>query len=510
MQKLKESIQAALLNTRHLTDPFKSYALGCILTLSFAPFYFLPAIVISFTGLLFLLEKFKNKRRIFWMGWWFGFGHFMSGLYWFSHALMTDIDKFGWMIPFALTLVPAALGIFTGLVTLGSSYFNSSNTTKAIAFTAIWVIIEMFRSNFIIPFPWNLLGYSISGYDTTLQIASLTGLYGTSLILVFIGAALYSKSFKMLTGALLICFIIFGYGSYRLNNKTTESYNLFKIRLVQPSILEHPMGDKAKQDSALVKLVELSFLERDPKVKYVIWPEAAFPFGFTDDFTSKIPFSKIAPKDGALIFGSDRIQRKENGDLSKIYNSILAISDKAEILASYNKETLVPFGEFIPFRSILPFLDKVTPGDVDFSSGDNTANIPNFLDLPPFLPLICYETIFPNLNIQNAKWILNITNDAWFGKSIGPHQHFAMSRFRSAEYGLPVIRVANNGISAVISPYGEIIQKLRTNDVGIIDVDLPKSVSVPNTHFKRFFTVLPFILLLIAIYYEYCNRRRKI
>jgi apolipoprotein N-acyltransferase len=481
---------------------FHSFLLGCLLTTAFAPLGILPAIIFSFSGLLILLERYKNKQKYFWLGWFFGFGHFMTSLYWFSHALLSDPYKFGWMIPFALTLIPAVLGVFTGLVTYGVSYFASSRIIRMISFISLWVIVEMLRSYFIIPFPWNLLGYAIVAADSPMQIISLVGIFGCSLLLAFIGSFFYTRNFKVIVSALLVGCFVWGYGSYRLQNKTNDRYENFKIRIVQPSILEHPMGSKTKQYLAMKKLVELSFLQRTPEVKLVIWPEAAFPYAFIESDTNPADLSKISPKQGAFVFGTDRVTRNLETNDIEFYNSIMAISRDAEVVAVYDKKTLVPFGEYIPFKKFIPFVQKVTHGMEDFSSGKNASNVMRIDGIPPFLPLICYETIFPNLHHAGAEWILNITNDAWFGKSIGPHQHFAMSRLRAVEYGLPVIRVANNGISALISPYGEILQKLGTNDVGIMDVNLPKDIATPSDYIKHLFSAIPFLLLLIAILLE--------
>ncbi len=479
---------------------FIAYILGAILTLAFAPFGILPAVIIAFTGLLFLLDRYRKKSKLFWIGWFFGFGHFMTSLYWFSHALLSDPTQFGWMIPFALTLIPAVLGIYTGLVTYLLSFFNNSKVERMLAFISLWVIVEMLRTNFIIPFSWNLLGFAITASNTLLQFSTIAGVYGCSLLLAFVGSFLYTKNSCVIKVAIVLACFVWGYGNYKLIDKKSDTHTDFKIRLVQPSILEHPMGNRLKQNSALQKLVELSILHQDPKLKYIIWPEAAFPFGFRD-YTNLNHIAQIAPKNGAIVFGSDRII--ENLDKYTFYNSLIAISSEGQLIAVYDKEKLVPFGEYIPFKNFIPFVHKVTHGAEDFSSGLNPTNTIKIEGLPPFLPLICYETIFPNLNINGAEWILNVTNDAWFGKSIGPHQHFAMAKFRAAEYGIPVIRSANNGISAVISPYGEVLESLGTNNVGFMDIKLPKPLiknKIESIIYKIVNNLVFAILLLVILF----------
>jgi len=423
----------------------------------------------------------------------------MTGLYWFSHALMTDPSQFGWMIPFALLLVPAVLGIYTGIVTTLVSFFNT-RIQRMLAFISAWVLVEVLRTNFIIPFSWNLLGYTLVASNNLLQFSSIAGLYGCSLLVAFIGSFLYTKDKRVIITALIIGSFVWGYGSWRLFNKEDSSIKDFKIRLVQPSILEHPMGNRAKQDEAMERLAELSMSNLSKDIKYVIWPEASFPYGFHHDIITIKHLALLAPKEGAVIIGSDRIILEN--DKYKIFNSIISISSNAEVLGIYDKEILVPYGEYIPFKKFIPFVDKVTHGAEDFSQGINPSNVMRINTLPPFLPLICYETIFPNLNTTNAMWMLNITNDAWFGNSIGPHQHFAMSQFRAVEYGIPMVRVANNGITAVISPYGEIVSKLHSNEIGVLDINLPAQVTKNRIQTTIFYCLnyLAFLIFALAIY----------
>jgi apolipoprotein N-acyltransferase len=440
----------------------------------------------------------------FWIGWWFGFGHFMTSLYWFSNPLIQFSDQFGWMIPFSVTLIPAVLGIYTGIVCYVSSFFKANKIIFALTFTCMWTIIEIARTNFVIPFSWNLLGFSIVSSDELMQIASLIGIYGCTLILLFISSSFFTRNILVIGLSLTLLTSSYGYGYIRLQNKDNEFHKNFQIRLVQPNIQEHPMGNRPKQDEALVKLVELSFLDRSPEVKLILWPEAAFPYGFIEGITNIGHLAKISPKDGGvLIFGSDRVEKVDDNKYD-YYNSIITVSENGSILSKYDKEILVPFGEYVPFRKFIPFVQKVTHGLQDMSAGKNQQKVMSIGDFPKFIPLICYEAIFPNIIVdENAEWLFNVTNDAWFGDTIGPYQHYAMVKLRAVEYGMPIVRAANSGISAIVSPYGEEMQITRLNTKGVIDAYLPKKISISTHLIKYTFTYVPYFILLIIIIFTF-------
>lgn len=483
---------------------FPAFALGALFTLTFAPFSLLPMALISLYGLLHILDKAQTKKEAFKIGWVFGFGHYITSLYWFSYALLTDTEKFGWMIPFAILLIPAVLGVYTGLVTLFTFHFPKGKFRRELAFAVAWVVVEVLRTYFIIPFPWNLLGHALIADISMAQVTYYIGIFGGSFLIAFTAAIFYQKKHFhiFLIFIIWICITFFGYS--RVQFKPSDHYQYYMIRLVQPFNLHH-FGDEAVRESSIKRLTELSMLNRPQNLKYVIWPEAAFPYGPYLESRFKEPLSRIIPQEGSLIFGSDRfVFSEDKKKIKEVYNSIFAINSDAKIVDVYDKSILVPFGEYVPFRAVLPNIPKVTDGIHDFSTGNQSDYLFNVFRLPRFRGMICYEAIFPEIEInKDAQWILNLTNDAWYGESIGPYQHFAMAHIKAIETGLPLVRVANNGITAVIDGYGEIKGKLELGDVGYLDFNLPKKVDTINhTVFKWLFKAGIFLLFFFLISFE--------
>lgn len=496
---------------------FPAFISGCLLTLAYPPFNLLPVLFISVCVLYHLIDKTHTRKEAFKIGWVFGFGHYLTSLYWFCHALLTNPAKFGWMIPFALLLIPSVLGVYNGLVTLFTYHFKRNKLNKILAFSSCWVVVEILRTNFVIPFPWNLVGHSLIASLATAQITYFIGIFGGSFLLI-LSSCFISKE-KTLNNILIIVLwsSILVVGFSRINFKETEFYDDFKIRLVQPFNLHHN-GENEKRMDSVKRLVELSVLNRSDDLKYIIWPEASFPYGVFLERKYLQTLSNIAPRDGALILGSDRfVFSKDKKELSNIYNSIYAINSHNQILDVYDKSILVPYGEYIPFRAVLPNIPKVTDGILDFSLGDDSNHLFDIPGLPKFRSMICYEVIFPNIKInEDAKWILNITNDAWFGNSIGPYQHYGMAKIKAIESGLPMIRVANNGVTSVIDAYGEEYFKMNLGDMGYIDVELPKNEGLINhIYIKRFIEFVIFIIFFgviafeIWVKYDYYSKLKK-
>ncbi len=450
--------------------------IGAILTLAFAPFDFLPAIPFALSGFLLFLDKKSNTlMRAGALGWWFGFGYALTSLYWIGNALFARLDDFWWLLPVAYVGIPIVVAFFF-IPPAIAVYYCRKPIFKPFAFTFVWVFMEYIRSNFFIPFPWNLLGYSLAATDVTVQSAYYLGIYGGSIVLGLFGTLFYLRKMWAYTAGGLIAVIIVMVGVIRLHYANVE-YHDITMRLVQPNPPEHHLGDAAKSARLLTRLVELSVLQMSPDVKHIIWPEAAFPHLIADNSRYLKSIAQLVPKDGTIIFGADRMEQILI--TKKYYNSIFVVDSHAKVLAYYDKESLVPFGEYIPFRKVLPFIETFAYSVGEFSVGTNASKNLTADSLPPFMPLICFEVIFPNLlrGAERPEWFLAITNDSWYGNTPGPYQHLAMAKFRAAQYGVPMIRVANTGISAVISPYGQIIKKLDLNVTGYIDHKLPKRLS---------------------------------
>lgn len=465
--------------------------------LAFAPYYYFIALYPGFWLLIHKVIASDKSSKAFFYGWLFGFGYFAGGLWWIAHALLIDQQQFGWLIPFANLILPALLGMYIGLVTLITYHSKLSGLRLIVFFAISWVGVEYLRSYLFTGFAWNLVGYGLTNLIYLSQFSSIMGIYGLSFItilIIYLPYCIFKKiSIAISSTILVIILIIGGWGKVRLAAKT--DYHDLKIRLVQANIKQQLKWDPKAAFDNLTRHLELS--SKDSKVDYIIWPESAFAYpinsiGLIDILTNIIP-----PK-GALITGSIRI------DNHKWWNSIHAINKEGQIIGVYDKIHLVPFGEYVPFRNILP-IEKIVPAEADYSMAKQQKALTIDDKLPKFTALICYEIIFPNSinNYNRGEWILNVTNDGWFGNSAGPHQHLSMAIIRAIEQGIPLLRVANTGISAVVDGYGRIINKIELSTSGIIDQFLPKSL--PNktiySQYKDNLLLIILVLLLMIIYY---------
>ena len=475
-----------------------SFVLGIILTSAFAPYNFLPAVVLSFSGYYFLTTQYINRKEALISGYLFGFGYYSSSLYWFANALTVQAEQFAWLIPFALTIIPSILALYFVMISWITFKFSEITIRRYLAFCSLVTISEYVRGIFIIPFPWNNFPYVLSNWDSLLQISYFSNQLTITFFLVFFSTLLYKISFKRIALLLIIFTCLHLFGVDRVNN-SKEGTTDHIVRIVQPNFEAHHFGNKEIQSQHLSTLSNLSSGENQFNLKAILWPESAFPYvvGY-GSYKIKI-LSALAPKNGYLITGADTYS--ENG---KFHNSIIAVDDNWMIAKRHDKKFLVPFGEYIPFRNFLPFIDKIAYGMGDFSKGNYINNYDEADDFLHFLGLVCYEIIFPisDNDAQNAKWILNVSNDAWFGNSIGPHQHLAMAKYKAAEYGIPVIRVTNNGISSIFSPYGLFLQKTDFNQQMVVDCKIPTRIALNQFFLKKSSILLWILLLIVCIYRE--------
>ncbi len=485
-------------------------SLGCLLTLAFAPLFLWPLAIISLSGLFLLVQHSQNTKEAFWSGWWFGLGHFATGLYWFAHALLTDAEQFAWLIPFAVLGIPAVLAFYTACVTFLTSYLSKYPLQAWLAFAFLWLVAEFLRAHLFSGFPWNLLGYIWGVSDISIQSASIFGVWGLSLLAALLCTApallltpqfkFYKPHLKYITPPIILFIILLGWGAMRLSenpiNHNSAADSSFTIRLVQGNIAQPHKWDPARQMDIFRTYVELSKAPSRRPLSMIIWPESALPFLPQEQKWVRQVIGDAVPENAHLITGALRVERGQDESQSfAIWNSMFVFDEDGDIKAFYDKHHLVPFGEYIPLRTILP-LKKITAGSVDFSQGQGTKTM-RVDEIPPFSPLICYEVIFPD-NVINSQdrpaWMVNITNDAWFGNSSGPHQHLHMARFRAVEQGIPLVRAANTGISGVIDSYGRIINHLPLGKKAILDITLPKP-TVGVTMYQNRYGLYLFIII---------------
>jgi apolipoprotein N-acyltransferase len=396
------------------------------------------------------------------------------------------------MMPFAAAGFPAAFALFTGLATLAAWLAAPAGIARILALAVAWSVAEWLRGHILTGFPWNLAGYAWAGNFpgglAVLQSSSVIGIYGVS-FLTLVAALLPAtiakpRRWPWLPGvaALMLVVVPGMLGGARLLAGEVGTEPGVRLRLVQPSIPQALKMSTAGNETVLRTHLALSAQPGDPTA--VIWSEAAAAYYVNRDEAARRLIASVAPPGGLVITGALRTDPAPERP-RHVWNSLAAIDDEGRLVASYDKAHLVPFGEYVPLRGILP-IEKITAGNVDFSAGPGarTLTLPG---LPPVGPLICYEVIFPAAVVDEAHrpaWLLNLTNDGWYGRSSGPYQHFAIARTRAVEEGLPLVRSANNGISGVVDPYGRVAARLGLDAVGVLDAALPKPIA--PTLYARF------------------------
>ena len=473
-----------------------AFLLGLAAAAAMPPLDLMPLLAVAFPGLLWLDDGSAGPGASFRLGWVFGFGFFLAGLYWIAAALFVDIDRFWWLVPFAAAGLPAGFAIYVGLALFATSLVSRILRLPAAArvfgFAVAWSMAEWARGHALTGLPWNLIGYAWSGgfpgAIAMLQSVAVVGIYGLSFVTVLAAALLALlgsprpgpmpavRRWAPAIAAGVLILVPVGGGAIRLATTATV-LTATRLRLVQPSIAQDLKWDPAAARDNFRRLLDLSRAPAREPLAAILWPEAAVPFLLGRDEPARQAITAIVPKGGYLITGALRANPPP-APVDKIWNSIEALDDRGDIVAHYDKAHLVPFGEYVPFRSLLP-LTKITAGTMDLSagSGPRTLALPG---LPAFAPLVCYEAIFPGAVVDEGDrpaWMLNVTNDAWYGRSSGPYQHFAIARTRAVEEGLPLVRVANNGISAVVDPLGRVLARTDLDAIGYVDAALPASVA---------------------------------
>lgn len=464
---------------------------GASATLAFAPFFILPVLFISFPLLIAIATAASNLKKSWGCGWWWGYGYFVASLYWIAYALLQEAEKFAWMIPFAVLGIPAVIACYTGLCCVIVSLTKRWFKDPIILFVLVYMVMEYVRTYALSGFPWNLPGYALGINTLLMQGAAWVGVHGLGLLVLCVASIpCYflmegRKSKLMIPSLAAVVLIAFSAaGAWRLlhaNNDTVPGVNL---RLVQGNIAQNHKWDPLLRIGIVEKHISMSLSPGIETVTHLIWSETAVPYVLNIYSPIHQIIDQGLPDNVTLMTGGIHFEPHWKED--KVWNAMFILNGRAEELAHYDKTHLVPFGEYVPFRNLLPFVEKITEGNGDFLSGTGPKTL-SVKGAPPFSPLVCYEVIFPEKVIEpgtRPQWMVNITNDAWFGVSTGPYQHFAMARFRAVEQGLGLVRVANTGISAVVDPYGRIKAHLGLGEEGIIDSLLPKAL--PPTFYARF------------------------
>ena len=467
---------------------------GGLLTLAFAPYYCWGG-GLALTYLAWILNRTTGQKALFGTGFWFGFGLGAVGTGWLAHALMIDGGTYAALIPLCWLGMGLLFGLFWGLATWGAGFYPAGYR-RVLALAATLTISEWIRSWFLTGFPWNLTGSVWENTPAILQSASVWGVYGLTCltVLAFGSLSLWPRKGPVLMVAALMVAVFIG-GTLRLAGAADAVAAGIRIRLVQPNIPQTLKWDPTQAEQSVLRLITLSRTDND-SISHVIWPETAVPFPLNGDDTGRALLMRSVRQGGTLITGGLRLTQNPR---SPVANSLFILNDMADIIGFYDKAHLVPFGEYMPLRSWLPF-NKIVPIPYDIQAGPHIGTL-HPAGTPAFGPLICYEVIFSG-QVANRKdrpdWLINITNDGWYGLSAGPYQHLGMARMRAVEEGLPVMRAANTGISAAIDPYGRVTDSLALGTSGVLDTRLP--LPLAPTLYSRFGATLPvgFCVLLLA------------
>ncbi|WP_020177204.1 apolipoprotein N-acyltransferase [Methyloferula stellata] len=543
------SVLLRIAETVMLADGWRRRLIACGAgaggALAMAPVDVFPAMIVPMTIAVWLLDGSADAglRRAaslfsaFGIGWWWGFGYFLASLWWLGAAFLVEADKFAWLLPLGVIGLPAFLAFFPALGFALARLIWSPGPGRILALAAGLSLSEWLRGHAFSGFPWNAFGMALGGNLVTAQFASVVGLYGLTVLTIAICAApatlidrhiraAFSTRWFVRTPVGLALLVFMGlaiFGAIRLAPGTTPLVKGISLRIMQPNLAQDAKFRPENGPAILAHYLSLSDRSTGPAhtgladVSVLIWPESAFPFILSRTPQALAQIAAVLSPNSVLVTGAAREEDlpadKDNPKPHTVFFNAVQVVDKSGvILESYDKVHLVPFGEYLPFST---FLNKLglrqfvhMPGGFEAGSKHVILNVPG---LPPVVPLICYEAIFPgdvmpSVPGERPGLLLNLTNDGWFGNTAGPYQHFAQARLRTIEEGLPLVRAANSGISAIVDPYGRVLSELSLGREGLLDGGLPQRLGPPI--FAHLPFISPFLVWLIAISCSFIFRRQ--
>lgn len=521
-----------------------AFAAGACGALALAPFNLMPAMIVPMMLAVWLIDgtaeskanagirpafRWLSLRNAFGIGWWWGFGYFVAGLWWLGAAFLVEPDDFAWALPLGVVALPAGLAIFPALGFALARLFWAPGVSRILMLAAALGCSEWLRGHILTGFPWIPYGMALGDHLVFAQFAALGGLYSLNVLAIAIFAAPalladFRSPEKKAAGArfsvpagLVVAVLAFGglaaFGSLRLTAGHPGALPV-KVRVMQPNLSQDVKYNPETRGAVLDRYLALSDRSTGPghtglsDVNLLVWPESAFPFVLSREPVALAKIGTALPNGTVLVTGAARIDEAalRNGQHAQFFNSIQVLSRGGLILDTYDKVHLVPFGEYLPFAA---FFDRLHLRQfVDVPGGFEAGSLHTILTLPGLplaVPLICYEAIFPEevaaavkIGASRPGLLINVTNDAWFGRTFGPYQHLEQARLRSIEEGLPMVRAANTGISAIIDPYGRIEARLGLGEEGIIDGTLSQPIAPPP--FTRAPWLIGFLSWLIAFF----------
>ncbi|MGV8831477.1 MAG: apolipoprotein N-acyltransferase [Devosia sp.] len=511
---------------------------GAIAGLSVPPLFVLPALFVAFPVWIWCLdgaEIQRGWRRIFGpafsIGFAFGWGYFIVAFHWLGAAFFVDGGVMLVIMPFAILALAAMIALFWGLASALAHLLWSHGPWRIITLATFLTIAEWLRGHVLTGFPFDLLGYALTPNDEMMQITAVIGIYGLTLVAALLAmtpALIWPADQRNLSRRLLPFFIAIaviagqlGYGHNRLSNTPVTARTDTAMRLVQPMVYEHADWNNADPVALIDRLLMLSEMRMDPAdqgladIDLLVWPESSLPFYLSTYPQALARIARLLPERTTLLTGAPRQQYEPGSTVPSglPYNAILAIDTNGEVIASYDKSHLVPFGEFLPFGPFFASLGikQFVPGAEGWGHGDDRRRLMSLPDAPPLLALICYEILFSGDlgDTDGAQFLFNITNDAWFDHSIGPAQHAHHARIRAVEEGMSLIRAANTGLTFATDPLGRVTAQLPPLQMAALDVQpFQRLESTPFTRF-RYWPLLIALVLGLAISLLVHSRRRK-
>jgi apolipoprotein N-acyltransferase len=509
---------------------------GALSALAMAPFNAWPVLFLTFPVLVWLIDgaaagRWRGVPAAAMSGFWFGLGYFVPGLYWIGYAFFVDAPTFAWLAPFAVLGLPAYLALYVAFGFALARLIWTDGASRVLALAVSLTVAEWLRGHLLTGFPWNAFGYALSEPLALAQTASLIGLWGMTFLAVAIfaspavlidGASPGRKPWTVPAAALALLVAMGIFGTIRLSMQPTKMVANVKLRIMQPNLQQDVKFNYSAKAEVMQKYLTLSDRASGPQstgvrdASILIWPESAFPFFLTREADAMAQIAELLPKGTVLITGSVRApdDLKPGVKVTRAYNSIYVIDHDGSVLSVYDKLHLVPFGEYLPYQNWMESigLSQLTKVQGGFLAGTvrHPLTIP---DAPRALPLICYEVAFPGDIAERDDrpgWIINVTNDGWFGISTGPYQHLQQARLRAIEEGLPLVRAANTGISAVIDPMGRIVAQLGLGLEGVLDASLP--AAIPPPIYARIGNIPATIIVIAALIFVIRRRmmRQKI
>lgn len=534
----RQAAIAALIERR----PFLvMFATGAVSVLSMAPFHAWPVLFFTLPVLFWALDSrpplagsaneypaakthAMSWRSAAWRGWAFGFGYHLAGLYWIGFSFLVQAERFAALMPFAILSLTASLGLFFSCAAVGFALARDRlppGLPRIVLLALTIMVAEWLRGHILTGFPWNVLGYALTMPLPMMQWVGLLGIYGLTavavitlaspLVILCAGHRHPGRMIGAVTFAPLI--FAFAYGAWQLHMHPTRFNTDVRLRLVQPSFSQRDKFDETKRVSIFRRHLEMSqqgfgagtLVDPQQLPTHVIWPEAAIPFFIRRNPQALQEIASALPDDVRIIAGTFRINvppQVPNEDVGRyrVYNSAMVFAGNGQIESIYDKIHLVPFGEYLPAQKFLNALgfEDLTRTNGGLALGAAPRRLMNIAGLPPVSMLICYEASFPGEIVQGDErpgLLMNLTNDAWFGVTTGPYQHFHQTRVRAVEEGVPIIRSANTGISAIVDPVGRVLGKLPLNAIGSLDLTLPIAEKPPV--YARYGLIVEVVMLAL-------------